>query len=174
MSAPAANAFSLPVMTMQPMPSSASKASSAADSSSISCALRALSAFGRSSRIRPTRPFVSTTMVAYAILWCSTAARGHSALADGTTEGRASALRLASHPAPATRPRARLAFTAVDLELVLEGADRSIGLLVVAQGRAAGTDGVLQNRFDLRHQAQGGRRRLARSGGQARGRLEGG
>ena len=50
MSAPAAKALSLPVMTMQPMPASASKASSACDSSSISWALRALSAFGRLSR----------------------------------------------------------------------------------------------------------------------------
>jgi len=53
MSAPAANAFSLPVITMQPMPASASKAFSAAPSSSISASFNALSCFGRFSVIRP-------------------------------------------------------------------------------------------------------------------------
>ena len=51
MSAPAAKALSLPVTTMQPMPGSASNASSAAPSSSISVSLRALSCFGRFSVI---------------------------------------------------------------------------------------------------------------------------
>jgi hypothetical protein len=55
MSAPAANAFSLPVTTMQPMPSSASKASRAAPSSSISASFSALSCLGRFSVIRPVR-----------------------------------------------------------------------------------------------------------------------
>jgi hypothetical protein len=66
MSAPAAKAFSLPVSTMQPMPSSASKACSAAPSSSISGSDSALSAFGRFRRIRPVlraaSPWVSTRM----------------------------------------------------------------------------------------------------------------
>src|SRR5579871_6887759 len=62
MSAPAANAFSEPVITMQPIASSASKASTAAASSRISALLSALSACGRLSRIRPTRPRVSTMM----------------------------------------------------------------------------------------------------------------
>ena len=55
MSAPAAKAFSLPVTTMQPMPSSASKASRAAPSSSISASLSAFSCLGRFSVIRPVR-----------------------------------------------------------------------------------------------------------------------
>ena len=53
MSAPAANAFSLPVSTMQAMLSSASKASSAAPSSSISGSLSAFIALGRFSAIQP-------------------------------------------------------------------------------------------------------------------------
>jgi hypothetical protein len=48
MSAPAAKAFSLPVTIMQPIASSASKAFSAAPSSSISWLFRALSCLGGS------------------------------------------------------------------------------------------------------------------------------
>jgi len=66
MSAPAANARSLPVSTMQPMPSSASKASSARPSSSISGSLKAFSCLGRWSRITPVLrspvPATSTRM----------------------------------------------------------------------------------------------------------------
>src|SRR5688500_7711235 len=62
MSAPAANAFSLPVMTMAPMPSSASKVLSATPSSCMSCGLSALSCFGRFSVIRPTRPLFSVVI----------------------------------------------------------------------------------------------------------------
>ena len=54
MSAPAAKAFSLPVMTMQPMASSASKPFSAWPSSTISAGLRALSCLGRFSVMMPT------------------------------------------------------------------------------------------------------------------------
>jgi len=60
MSAPAANALSDPVTTMQPMFASASKASTAAAISAIIAALSALSAFGRLRRITPTRLTVST------------------------------------------------------------------------------------------------------------------
>src|SRR3989442_8354954 len=59
MSAPAAKALSLPVMTMAPMPSSASKALSARPSSSMSCGLSAFSCFGRLRVMTPTRPFFS-------------------------------------------------------------------------------------------------------------------
>src|SRR2546426_6421837 len=62
MSAPAAKAFSFPVMTMAPTPSSASKACSAAPSSCMSCGLSAFSCFGRLSVTTPTRPFCSTVM----------------------------------------------------------------------------------------------------------------
>src|SRR5574343_195783 len=55
-SAPAATAFSLPVMTMQPMASSASKRSMAAPMPSL---FRAFIASGRLMRIRPTLPMTS-------------------------------------------------------------------------------------------------------------------
>src|SRR5689334_4843560 len=60
MSAPAANAFSLPVTTMAPMPSSASKSYIALASACISSGLRAFSCFGRLSVTSPTRPRRST------------------------------------------------------------------------------------------------------------------
>src|SRR6516225_5414145 len=63
MSAPAANALSEPVMRMQPTSASASKASTALRSSSLSVTLSALSACGRLRRTMPTRPRRSTTMV---------------------------------------------------------------------------------------------------------------
>ena len=56
MSAPAAKAFSLPVITMQPIAGSASKALRAAPSSSISSLFRALSCLGRFSVTTPTLP----------------------------------------------------------------------------------------------------------------------
>src|SRR6266480_586034 len=62
MSAPAANALSLPVITIAPTPASASNSSSALPSSCMSCGLSAFSCLGRSSVIRPTRPFCSTLM----------------------------------------------------------------------------------------------------------------
>jgi hypothetical protein len=63
MSTPAANAFSLPVMTMQPISGSASKPSSARLSSLIRSALSALSACGRLSVMSPTLPSVVTMIV---------------------------------------------------------------------------------------------------------------
>ena len=63
MSTPAANAFSLPVMTMQPIEGSASKDSSARLTSLMSSVLRAFSACGRLSWISPTLPLVETRMV---------------------------------------------------------------------------------------------------------------
>src|SRR5574338_745911 len=62
MSAPAAKAFSEPVMTMQPMASSASKSLSATPSSSTRASFRALRAWGRFKVMRPTLPRASTTM----------------------------------------------------------------------------------------------------------------
>jgi hypothetical protein len=56
MSAPAAKAFWLPVMIMQPIASSASKACSAAPSSSISSSFNAFICFGRFSVTMPTLP----------------------------------------------------------------------------------------------------------------------
>ena len=54
---PGGKGRSLPVMTMQPMAGSPSKAASAAISSVISSRFRALSAFGRFSWTTPARPF---------------------------------------------------------------------------------------------------------------------
>ncbi len=63
MSAPAAKAFSEPVMTMQPTALSRSKRSMALLTSPISCPFSAFSACGRFSVMTPTAPFVSTMMV---------------------------------------------------------------------------------------------------------------
>src|SRR5260221_9078872 len=68
MSAPAANALSLPVITRQPIVGSPSRSSSAWPSSTTSASQRALSAWGRSSVIRPTRPRFSTRRLRYSIL----------------------------------------------------------------------------------------------------------
>ena len=63
MSAPAANARSLPVTTIAPIASSASNASAAATTSRMTCEFRAFRASGRFSVIQPTRPRVSTRIV---------------------------------------------------------------------------------------------------------------
>ena len=63
MSAPAAKARSLPVITIAPMFGSASKACRAATSSPMSVRLRAFSALGRLRRISPTLPRTSVRMV---------------------------------------------------------------------------------------------------------------
>ena len=65
MSAPAANAFSLPVMTIAPMPVSSSNSAAAVMTSFITWVLRAFSAFGRFSVIVPTRSSRVTRMVSY-------------------------------------------------------------------------------------------------------------
>ena len=62
MSAPAANAFSLPVTTMQPIASSASRSSTAAAISRKTPNDSALSIFGRFSVMMPTAPLLSTMM----------------------------------------------------------------------------------------------------------------
>ena len=62
MSAPAANAFSLPVSRMQPILSSASRSSTAAAISPNTPNDSALSIFGRFSVMMPTAPLLSTMM----------------------------------------------------------------------------------------------------------------
>ena len=62
MSAPAANAFSLPVSRMQPILSSASRSSTAAAISRNTPNDSALSIFGRFSVMMPTAPLLSTMM----------------------------------------------------------------------------------------------------------------
>ena len=70
MSAPAANAFSLPVMTMQPIWRRPRTPSSAALRSAMSAAFSALSACGRLSVMTPTAPrrFDEDGLIAMAIL----------------------------------------------------------------------------------------------------------
>ena len=63
MSAPAANAFSLPVMMIAPMPASLSNSAAAVVTSFITWLLSALSAFGRFSVMVPTRSSRVTRMV---------------------------------------------------------------------------------------------------------------
>src|SRR5947207_448587 len=63
MSAPAANAFSLPVSTMQPTPASSSNACSAVASSLARTSFNAFNRCGRLRRMMPTRSRVSTMMV---------------------------------------------------------------------------------------------------------------
>ena len=76
MSAPAANAFSLPVMIMQPIAGSASNDFSAAPSSSINWLLRALSCLGRLRVTMPTLPAsVRTSMSSYAMAFLLEVAR---------------------------------------------------------------------------------------------------
>ena len=63
MSAPAANAFSLPVMMIAPIPGSLSNSAAAVVTSFITWLLSALSALGRFSVMVPTRSSRSTRMV---------------------------------------------------------------------------------------------------------------
>ena len=65
MSAPAAKAFSLPVMTTAPTDWSASKISRAPTTSSMTVWLRALSAFGRFSVIVATPSATEVRIVSY-------------------------------------------------------------------------------------------------------------
>src|SRR5215470_3421974 len=68
MSAPAAKAFSLPVKTIAPIASSASRSSSARPISATSAAFSALSACGRFKVTMPTALRRSTRMLAYCSL----------------------------------------------------------------------------------------------------------
>src|SRR5690606_12465158 len=89
MSAPAAKAFSEPVMTMAPMPSSDSKSFSAAVISFTTWSLSALSAFGRLRVMRPTRPRFSAMIISKLMLSpsCGRARGGGSLRAGGLAVG---------------------------------------------------------------------------------------
>lgn len=63
MSAPAANALALPVMTIAPIPGSASNSAAAAVTSRITWLLRAFSAWGLFNVMVATRSSRSTRMV---------------------------------------------------------------------------------------------------------------
>ena len=99
-----------------------------------------------------------------------------SSLADATIESRTPRLDDPPDGAAAAGPRARLAFPVIDVEAMLEGAGPPLRRGVVAQGRAAGGDGIVEDAADRSHQrlepldavaAAGERRRdaLGRQGG---------
>src|ERR1700674_1006338 len=142
MSAPAAKALSEPVMTMQPILPSASRLSAAASNSSLRVALRAFKACGRLSRMRPTRPRISTVMVS--VLMVSSVLL----LAQRAEERRSAGLHNPLDGAAAAAPRARLAGAVVDAEIVLEVAERAVGASMIAQRRAPGLDGGPQHGLD--------------------------
>src|SRR5262249_24835434 len=72
--------------------------------------------------------------------------------AGGATEAAAPPRVLTAPPAHASWPKARPAVATIDGKMMLEAAKRAVGLLVVAQRRAAGSDGIGQHCFDGRHQ----------------------
>src|SRR5436190_11877850 len=89
MSAPAANAFSLPVTRMQPILSSASRSSTAAAISRNTPNDKALSIFGRFSVMMPTAPLLSTMMVSNVLIshpakFCGQCARWRDGLQVGS------------------------------------------------------------------------------------------
>src|SRR4051812_4888030 len=87
-----------------------------------------------------------------------------SLLADRTIEGGATRLDKAGHRAGAARIGAGLALPVVDPEPVLEIAQRAIHLSVVAQGRASGLHGFIENVADDGGQLRRLAGRLARGG----------
>src|SRR6266702_3096102 len=142
MSAPAAKARSLPVTIMQRTSVPRSQASRASASSLSKGVFSAFSASGRLSVAMPTAPFTSVLMFMSA-----------SRLAFGTIESRTAGLHNALYR-PGAVAFAGLAFPAIDQEMMLEIAGIAGGLGMIAQGRAAGGDGVLQNFLDGRHQCR--------------------
>src|SRR6516165_1903427 len=148
-SAPAAKALSEPVMMMQPTLLSASNASMARASSRINALLRALSACGRLSLIRPTRPRVSTMMVS---LMDSSQKL---LLAHRTIEGRAAVLDDALDRTAAARGPAWLAGAIVNAEVMLKHAELAVREPVIAQRRAAVLDRLCEHRLDAVDQPRG-------------------
>src|SRR5471032_3361576 len=134
MSAPAAKAFSEPVTIITRTFGSASQASNTCASASSS---GVLSAFNASGRFRVAMPTASLTSV-------STTLISISLLAFGTIKGAAPGLHDTLDLIPASQ-FAGFAFAAIDQEMMLEFAQIAIGPGIVAQGRAASIDGVLQH-----------------------------
>src|SRR5205814_10281788 len=89
-----------------------------------------------------------------------------SALADRTIECRPAGMHRAADDA-AVIPRARLALAVVHREAVLELAELASGADVIAERRAAGGDGRLENVADRRRQPLGRGRRPAGLGRKA-------
>ena len=133
MSAPAANAFSEPVMTMQPILSSASNASTAAREFAHQRAVE------RVERLRPIEPDQADPAARLDddVSRCSLAfsrSLEDSLLACRTIKRRAAVLHDALDGAVAARRPARLAFAIVDAEVMLEHAELAVG---AADDRAA-------------------------------------
>src|SRR3974390_471811 len=145
MSAPAAKAFSEPVMTMHPMLLSASRRSAAASNSSLRAELSAFKAEGRLRRMRPTRPFFSTLMVS--LLMVAPRCGVRSLLAYGAEEGRSSPLDDALD-CSAIAPGTRLARAIIDAKPMLDLAERAVSAAVIAQRGAAGPGCRAQHRLD--------------------------
>src|SRR6266404_7400000 len=140
MSAPAAKARSLPVTIMQRTCVPWSQASRASASSFSSGVFSAFSASGRLRVAMPTEPFTSVLMFMYA-----------SCLTLRTIKGRTARLHNALDRAPASQLTG-LGFAAIDQEMMLEIAGIAGGLGVIAQGGAAGSNGILQHFLNRRHQ----------------------
>src|SRR6185295_4489148 len=136
MSAPAAKARSLPVTIMQRTWWPRSQLSSASASSFSKAVFSAFSASGRLSVAIPTAPCTSVFMF-----------MSLSRLAFGTIEAGPAGLDNALH-CPFASQFARLAFAAIDQEVMLEIAGVAGGLGMVAQGGSAGGDGVFQHFLD--------------------------
>src|SRR6478735_8286861 len=84
-------------------------------------------------------------------------------------EGRAPRLDQPAHDAPAPRRGAGLALPVIDPEIVLEIAERAIGVRVIPQRRAARGNRLLENLPDDSGKAVGGGSRRAILAGQRSG-----
>src|SRR4051812_36954038 len=78
-----------------------------------------------------------------------------SLLTNRTPEGRAAILGEALDDAAASPRRARLAFTIINPEAMLEVAELAGGLAVIAQRRASGLDRIAKHRTDCLHKMRG-------------------
>src|SRR4051812_12525294 len=158
MSAPAANAFSDPVIIMQATSGSVSNPSMAPLSSLITAELSALSACGRLSRMMPILPRVSTMRFWYVMDGCLVR---WLFLAHRTEEGRPPGLHHATDGAAAALCRARPSLAIIDAEIMLEVAKLAVGAAVIAQRGPAGLEGIVQHVLDGRDQRVRAGRRLA-------------
>src|SRR4051812_3722469 len=137
MSAPAAKARSEPVTIMQRTSVPRSQPSRASASSLSNGVLRAFRASGRFKVAMPTAPVTSVF----------TLLMGASCLAFGTIKSGAAGLHNALDR-PGTIQFARQPLPAIDQKVMLEAAGIASGLGMIAQGRAAGGNGVLQDFFN--------------------------
>ena len=183
MSTPAANAFSLPVMTMQPIAGigleAVERAVDLADQLGVERVqrMRAVErddpdlALGRDEDRFIGAVRFSAPPVRFRGGEDIQEHDGFSplVLTGWTIESRPSSLDDAAYGSSAAFSRARFALASVDLEAVLKLAERAVGALVVAKRRAAGFDRVLEHRLDAIDERFRLRRRLAGLGGERAG-----